>query len=71
MLEQWDAEILLEALNAVEDIPDLYREIRRHEDLLRKEGRELAGRQALRLVWNWFLTNETEKEVKLRYSKVL
>ena len=48
VLEQWDAKILVEALNAAEGIPDLFRELRREEDRIHKlgPGCELSGRQA-------------------------
>ena len=58
---------LLASLESVKGIVDLYRLIRRKEDELRKEkkagrGRALSGRQTLRLIYEWFLANEADKD---------
>ena len=61
VFEQYDAKLLDAVLKAADK--NLFREIRREEDLLMRNGKDLTGRQALRIVYKAFTLNEVQEEL--------
>ena len=61
VFEQYDAKLLDAVLKAADK--NLFRELRREEDLLMNQGKDLTGRQALRIAYKSFTLNEVQEEL--------
>ena len=61
--EQYDYKVLDETLRCIQDETDLWREVRRNEDMMAKDGKDLTGRQALRLVYSYYMVDKTSREL--------